>query len=567
MAVVWRGSSCRFVIRVPEDLVTTLGKQISETQKGLSPAIPMRRIKDLELQWRASKKEMFEQVRTASNGSNYISRLEIRQAARDAALRGVGHFPDPITTSGLGVGGIAPLSPTVGGLRSELDAIGTTSKTYADGWINDKGWVLAKEGYDFFLGCVRNALEDRIAYDLMKHLGHIDDRGGDLATQLMLHPARSPGEKSILNQNKIDDAEWNLGRRRLTLMQAIGEFKQRNDFDRLRYTTKMTFEDTFVVLTAKFGATREVHTIVPEDFSALGADLPKLPLYMKRKIKDGYKLEALTNENDEKIAKATVNRHISNIKQIWKWLAAQRLIKHDSTGELRTTKGEQKHPRQVLTSDDIKNIFILKAEEIHGGDMNSMNFWLPWIGLYTGARRGEIAQLTPNDIRMYAGVECFHIETLEDNGAISEKTIKTNASKRVVPVHSKLITLGLLDFRERARANENGKLFYELTWNRTHRWMGRVEKYLSRVLHPVMGGRESGKTFHSFRHTVNNRLLWKAEVDPGIVDALLGWSSEERKDVTAEIKKDLMRMHYGKATLAIDRLRDGIEKLVFPELD
>ncbi|WP_096704564.1 hypothetical protein [Magnetospirillum sp. 15-1] len=481
MAVVWRGASCRFVIRVPRDLEATFGKQIVETQKGVSRTLPKRRLNDLELQWRASKKEMFEQVRTASNGSHYISRLELRQAARDAAIRGVGHFPDPIITTGLRVGGMVTPNPTVEELRAELDAIGATAKIYADIWIDEKGWTLAKEGYDFFLGCVRNSLEDRIVYDIMKHLGHLDDRGGDMATQLMLNPARAPGEKSVLSQNRIDDAEWNLGRRRLTLMQAIGEFKQRPDFVRLRYTTKMTFDDTFSIITMKFGATREVHTIVPEDFSGIGLDLPKLPLYLKRRIKNGGSFNALVNEKGEKIARSTVNRHIGNIKQIWKWLAGQRLIKHDSTSELKTVKGEQKHPRHVLTADDIKKIFVIRANEIHGGDRNSMNFWLPWIGLYTGARRGEIAQLTPHDIRPYAGVECFYIETLEENGAISEKTVKTDASKRVVPVHSELIELGLLDFRDRATGNKNGKLFSELTWSTTHRWMGKVEKFLSRV--------------------------------------------------------------------------------------
>src|SRR5690349_12926065 len=69
-------------------------------------------------------------------------------------------------------------------------------------------------------------------------------------------------------------------------------------------------------------------------------------------------------------------------------------------------------------------------------------FWAPLIGLFSGARLNEIGQLRKGDVERVAEIWCFRIT---DEGE-DERSVKTSAGKRVVPMHQELIQLGLLDY-------------------------------------------------------------------------------------------------------------------------
>lgn len=64
-------------------------------------------------------------------------------------------------------------------------------------------------------------------------------------------------------------------------------------------------------------------------------------------------------------------------------------------------------------------------------------YWAPLIGLYTGMRLGEIAQLRGNDFKESAGI--VFIDLMEDG----ERNLKSEAGERQIPLHPRLIELGL----------------------------------------------------------------------------------------------------------------------------
>lgn len=68
-------------------------------------------------------------------------------------------------------------------------------------------------------------------------------------------------------------------------------------------------------------------------------------------------------------------------------------------------------------------------------------FWVPLIAAYTGARREEIAQLYIADIRQHETGQWF-IRIIDDR---PDKSLKTDSSRRDVPIHSDLIKLGILE--------------------------------------------------------------------------------------------------------------------------
>ena len=90
--------------------------------------------------------------------------------------------------------------------------------------------------------------------------------------------------------------------------------------------------------------------------------------------------------------------------------------------------------------------------------MHDWRYWIPWIGLYTGACLGEIAQLLTGAVRELHGV-WIHYLTREGS---TLKSTKTAGSQRVVPIHSELVDLGLLEYHRTMVARGEKHLFAEI---------------------------------------------------------------------------------------------------------
>lgn len=108
---------------------------------------------------------------------------------------------------------------------------------------------------------------------------------------------------------------------------------------------------------------------------------------------------------------------------------------------------------RLFTGNEMK-AFCASGADVH-------KFWLPVLGLYTGARVNEICQLNPAaDIKQGDnGVWYFDITSDSATAIDVKKSVKTAAGNRIVPVHSKLIKLGLLDYVEAAKMGGHKILF------------------------------------------------------------------------------------------------------------
>jgi integrase len=90
------------------------------------------------------------------------------------------------------------------------------------------------------------------------------------------------------------------------------------------------------------------------------------------------------------------------------------------------------------------------------GAKGAAGFWLPILGLFTGARQAEIAGLRASNVREQDSVPLIFI--VADRAA--GERLKARASERVVPVHPELVRLGFLDYvAERARDGTDAWLF------------------------------------------------------------------------------------------------------------
>ncbi|HHB1544727.1 TPA: tyrosine-type recombinase/integrase [Vibrio parahaemolyticus] len=137
-------------------------------------------------------------------------------------------------------------------------------------------------------------------------------------------------------------------------------------------------------------------------------------------------------------------------------------------------------------------------------------YWLPLLGYFTGARLNELCQLYKADIYKMEGVWVLQIDDRFEG-----QKLKNLTSRRIVPIHQRLIDIGFIDF---VTSVQHDRLFPELKDSRdgfgsaASKWFGRFKTRL---------GFEKGQDFHSFRHTVATQLKQK-QVSHIAAGAILG---------------------------------------------
>lgn len=178
-------------------------------------------------------------------------------------------------------------------------------------------------------------------------------------------------------------------------------------------------------------------------------------------------------------------------------------------------------------------------------------YWLPLLALYTGGRLNELAQLYLSDVVEEDGVWCVHFNlnapdkvAADDEHAVKgDKSLKTANAERFVPLHPRLIELGLLRYAAALRESGETRLFPELSFD-SRKGYGKAagswfnERFLGRRLKMERDGR---KTFHSFRHNFAT-ALGVAVVPLPVKSDLMGHSRsqalvESRYDKGAQLRK------------------------------
>ena len=129
----------------------------------------------------------------------------------------------------------------------------------------------------------------------------------------------------------------------------------------------------------------------------------------------------------------------------------------------------------------------------------SHKYWVPLIGLYSGMREQEILQLYLEDIYQVADIWVFDLNTNHD-----DKHLKTPQSKRLVPIHNDLVSLGLLDFvQKQASINRSERLFPDAEMSSDGTYSSRFSKWFSRYINNL-GIKTTKTSFHSLRHNIKD---------------------------------------------------------------
>ncbi len=192
-------------------------------------------------------------------------------------------------------------------------------------------------------------------------------------------------------------------------------------------------------------------------------------------------------------------KKLNRAAALFKFAKTKRLIQDDFADLFKFTGTIKKNSFLKFSTDDLKALFESVAYRECQFDTPS-KYWLPVLGLFTGARLNELCQLLKTDIGRHGEIDTISIMDEEEN-----KRLKTEASRRIVPIHSKLIELGFLEFVKSAPA---GRLFPHLREDplKPGSYIAKATEDFTSYRRTVGVGNKEGegksrKAFHSFRST------------------------------------------------------------------
>lgn len=181
-------------------------------------------------------------------------------------------------------------------------------------------------------------------------------------------------------------------------------------------------------------------------------------------------------------------------------------------------------------------------------------YWVPLLGLYTGARQSELCQLRIEDVTVQQdmGLTVSIMADAGDDGEDSpETTTKGDTTRRRTPIHSDLLALGFADYIADMKASGSALVFPAVKYPMGEPAGTNFTKWFS-AYRKGQGVTRRLQDFHAFRHTARTRLT-DAGVEGIISDALLGHTSGQSTG----------RKVYDHSVMT---LRLNLEKLAYPEL-
>ena len=323
--------------------------------------------------------------------------------------------------------------------------------------------------------------------------------------------------------------------------------------------TEQTYEDVKELIGDK--PIGEYTNLDGRNFRTAIISLPKNRKKMKQ-YRDFNLLQLLEMDvpEEDRLSVDTQTKLISRMTSLWNFLideypeyVTQNVFKKKS---VTVTSRKAKDKRESFTDEDIKTIFHHKnflpaIFEGHGRQtIKYPYYFVPILAVLMGARLEEICQMRVADIMKVDGIWVYRIR--EEGKYNEEETrVKNPYSERDIPLHPELIdTLKFVQYVKHIKKLGHERVFWELPKRGTvySKNVGKFfnEKYLVKI-----GIKKRGKSFHSFRHSVETHLT-NSNVNGRYIDFLQGHS---QKGVGGNV--------YMKGIRVDVLLKDCVEKLIW----
>ena len=309
-------------------------------------------------------------------------------------------------------------------------------------------------------------------------------------------------------------------------------------------------------LVAHVGAERSLATLDKPTIRTFRDALEQIDRTLRGKGKITLK-DRQTPDKSKWISTITSRRYLASVQAFLQREVDEGYLAADPSAGLKIEKrkGETKRTPEPFTTDELKKLFETPLYAGHKsvkvvfspGTSRSRgsHFWVGLLGLYTGMRAGEIAQLLGSDFDFDAPVPVIHVRA-EDSKGEQVKSAKTASSIRDVPISDILLALGLRQIVDQQTKGKDVRVFRDIKFGTKDRRSDGITKAWARLL-KAHGLHKPGRSFHVFRHTATAALR-RAGQPEEVIAAILGHAPA---NVTGS---------YGGA-FPVERTRDAIKKI------
>ena len=340
----------------------------------------------------------------------------------------------------------------------------------------------------------------------------------DLQTQTDLPQSHSVGSTTPLNSLQTTPISKGLDL-------FIGEKED------IRDKTEDEIRNSVKFLTECFGdipigdITKEKSNIIKSHIKNFPKNRTKIPKY---RDKDFNSLMKMKIPQKDIIHLTTINKHLGHLSSFMIWCVNNGYCNTNPfTGMKIKQKKSPRDERDRFSEKELKEIFS-KQNYLHLTKVEKdsySKYWVPLIGIFTGMRVGEICSLYLDNVRGITGNQrnkrwCFDIVE-EPNRP--DKRLKTQSSRRIVPIHDTLLDLGFIDFLNLLKKEPERKRVFEELDYREGTYSRSISRFWNRRYLELLGIKTDKNGFHSFRHSVIDHLK-QLGVEPHFINELVGHS-------------------------------------------
>lgn len=290
-----------------------------------------------------------------------------------------------------------------------------------------------------------------------------------------------------------------------------------------------------------------INTIKRQDIAEFKSTIMKLPPNLNKKPEYRDKtipevIRYVEKHKREKLSLVTVKKYLMRVNALFDFAEIHGYIdSNPARGISVNVKKADKIVVAPFTEDEFGKLYNSDA---------ALNYkfrypWQPWllaIAPLTGCRLEEMAQLYLSDIRQEEG-----LWVLDINDDAPDKTLKTEAANRLIPLHPFLIDdLGLIEFVEKLKKRGEQRLFPDLKLQSKGGFGRAVTRWFPKFREKVgisrFDNKGHKKVFHSFRHTFSTTLKHQY-VDSTMIDELIGHAVEKLSMGTYGAKYSVLQVY------------------------
>lgn len=321
---------------------------------------------------------------------------------------------------------------------------------------------------------------------------------------------------------------------------------------------KLGHEVIFRTLEELYGTDAPVSSIDREKCREMLNLFKQLPVNGTKKFPGLGIRQLAAIEGERLISEGTLKGHMSYLSAIFAFAVNEHMIDRNPASSLYSVPKGTGNRRLPFSADQLQRIFahppfdapLPCGNQNPSQTRNAQRYWAPLLCLWSGMRSNECLQLGVSDVHQVDGTFVFNVGPDKKR---TDMKFKSPAAVRIIPVHSKLVEVGFLEFVMSQTHKGHSLLFPDAVIDKQGYRSDKFGKWFSRHLTSV-GAKTPQTAFHSFRHNFRDALR-DADVSRDRVLVLGGWTRGGGAEEG-----------YGRGPSAKELAKE-IEKIDYPDLD